>query len=98
MHLMRCRDLWLPPLLVLPRCPSSASLVFYTSKFIPIAPLALPYWAVLGLSWAVLGHLGAIVRRLGAILSRRGHILDCLGAYLERLGVLASSFTHVSHI
>ena len=107
MHLLRCRDLWLPPLLVLARCPFSASLVFYTSKIHPdrsarfarsLAALALPSWAVLGLSLAVLGHLGAIVRRLGAILSRRGHILDCLGAYLERLGVFASSFTHVSHI
>ena len=39
-HLLRCQNLWLLQLLGLPRYPSSASLAFYTSGFILIAPLA----------------------------------------------------------
>ena len=104
MHLLRYRDLWLPPLLVLPQCPSSASLALYTSKFIPIAPLA-PLAALALPSWAVLGHLGAIVRRLGAKLHPFGrHLkpswrhLGRIGSDVARLKVFASSCTHVSHI
>ena len=39
-HLLWCWNLWLLQLLVLPLYPSSASLPFYTSGFILIAPLA----------------------------------------------------------
>ena len=75
MHLLRCQNLWLLQLLGLPCYPSSASLAFYTSGFILIAPLASlaslarslrspcqylnPSLHALQPSWPVLARLGA---------------------------------------